>query len=103
MSNFKENKLTIMKKLTKKYNVSYSATRTWALGYEEFGIKYLEKISSRKGQTTDISKIDYELKNNPLKKEVLELKNQALGNGEWSSKKVQSIPGGLRKKTANKI
>jgi|GEM_PF-6558358 len=27
MSNFKENKLTIMKKLTKKYNVSYSATR----------------------------------------------------------------------------
>ncbi|WP_339030432.1 helix-turn-helix domain-containing protein [Spiroplasma endosymbiont of Cantharis nigra] len=64
------------KKLAKKHNVSYSAARKWALGYEEYGIEYLKKISSRKGQTAGIKKIDIELKNSPFKKEIMELKKK---------------------------
>lgn len=38
-----------MKKIAKKYDVSYSAARKWALGYEEYGEDYLKKISTRVG------------------------------------------------------
>ncbi|AXK50971.1 helix-turn-helix domain-containing protein [Spiroplasma alleghenense] len=75
------------KKLAAKYNVSYSAARKWALGYEQFGEEYLKRISSRKGQTAGISrigapskrdKLSYELHRLKKKNKELEMENEFL-------------------------
>ncbi|WP_339033577.1 helix-turn-helix domain-containing protein [Spiroplasma endosymbiont of Cantharis rufa] len=118
MANFKGNKSNIVsletkievakdcainqqswKKLARRHNFSYSAAKKWILGYKEYGIECLRKISSRKGQTAGIKKIDIELKNNPFRKEILELKkkNKLLEMKNETLKKNQSIPRGSRK------
>lgn len=63
--------------LGKKYNVSYSSARKWALGYEEHGEQYLIDISSRKGQSSGISKNSYRINNiDPNKREIAKLKKE---------------------------
>lgn len=64
------------KKIAKKYNVSYSIARKWALGCEEYGEEYLRKISTRVGECVGLSKGNKELIGNPSRKELQELKKK---------------------------
>jgi transposase len=61
-----------------KYNVSYSAARKWALGYEQYGEEYLRKVSSRVGQKSGQPKNNqYRINSiDPKNKKIAELKKR---------------------------